>query len=144
MDALRRIVRSLRFADAVSEAVLGVTAAQLFVLRELAKSEPLTIGELAVRTATAQSTVSEVAARLASKELIVRQRSAVDRRRIDVCLSEAGRALLRRADETVQEKLLASFARLPASRQAVTADGLRAWVRAAGLADVEPTMFFEI
>ena len=144
MDALRRIVRSLRFADAVSEAVLGVTAAQLFVLRELAKSEPLTIGELAVRTATAQSTVSEVAARLASKELIVRQRSAVDRRRIDVCLSEAARALLRRADETVQEKLLASFARLPASRQAVTADGLRAWVRAAGLADVEPTMFFEL
>ena len=143
MDALRRIVRSLRCADAVSEAVLGVTAAQLFVLRELAKSEPLTIGELAQRTATAQSTVSEVAARLESKMLIVRQRSAIDRRRIDVSLSDAGRVLLQRADETVQEKLLTGFARLPAARQAVTADGLQSWVRAAGLADVEPTMFFE-
>ena len=32
MDALRRVVRSIRVADAESEAALGVTAAQLFVL----------------------------------------------------------------------------------------------------------------
>lgn len=143
MDALRRIVRSLRSADAVSEALLGVSAAQLFLLRELAKQESLTIGELAQRTATAQSSVSEVVARLASKTLIVRQRSAVDRRRIDVSLTEGGRSLLRRADETVQEKLLAGFSRLPENRQAMTASGLQSWVDAAGLATIEPTMFFE-
>ena len=143
MDALRRIVRSLRSADAVSEALLGVSAAQLFVLRELSKTESLTIGELAQRTATAQSSVSEVVARLASKELIVRQRSPVDGRRIDVSLTEAGRFLLRRADETIQEKLLAGFTRLPEAGQASTAAGLQSWVHAAGLADIEPTMFFE-
>ena len=143
MDALRRIVGSLRSADAVSEALLGVSAAQLFVLRELAKTEALTVGELAQRTATAQSSVSEVVARLASKELVVRQRSAIDRRRVDVSLSESGRALVQRADETVQEKLLTGFSRLPGSRQTATAAGLQSWVAAAGLGAIEPTMFFE-
>jgi len=143
MDALRRIVGALRSADAASEGLLGVSSAQLFVLRELAKTEPLTIGELAQRTATAQSSVSEVVARLASKALVVRQRSAIDRRRIDVSLAERGRALVQRADETVQEKLLTGFSRLSDSRQTVTASGLQSWVTAAGLADIEPTMFFE-
>jgi len=143
MDALRRIVGSLRSADAASEALLGVSSAQLFVLRELAKTEPLTIGELAQRTATAQSSVSEVVARLASKALVVRQRSAIDRRRIDVSLSESGRTLVQRADETVQEKLLAGFSRLSDARQTLTAAGLQSWVTAAGFADIEPTMFFE-
>jgi len=143
MDALRRIGGSLRSADAASEALLGVSSAQLFVLRELAKTEPLTIGELAQRTATAQSSVSEVVARLASKALVVRQRSAIDRRRIDVSLSESGRTLVQRADETVQEKLLAGFSRLSDAQQTVTAAGLQRWVTAAGFADIEPTMFFE-
>ena len=143
MDALRRIVGALRSADAASEALLGVSSAQLFVLRELAKTEPLTIGELAQRTATAQSSVSEVVARLASKTLVVRQRSEIDRRRIDVSLSESGRTLVQRADETVQEKLLAGFSRLPDSGQTATAAGLQSWVVAAGLADIEATMFFE-
>ena len=143
MDALRRIVGSLRSADAASEALLGVSAAQLFVLRELAKTDSLTVGELAQRTATAQSSVSEVVARLATKELVVRERSASDRRRMDVSLSASGRTLMQRADETVQEKLLAGFSRLPDARQTATAAGLRSWVAAAGLADIEPTMFFE-
>ena len=64
MDALRRIVRSLRIAERHSEAMLGVTTAQLFVLREVDKAGRITVSELARRTATAQSSVSEVLTRL--------------------------------------------------------------------------------
>ena len=143
MDTLRRIVRSLRVADAASEMSLGVSSAQLFVLRELEKAGKLAIGELAQRTATAQSSVSEVVARLSAKALIVRERSLSDRRRSEVSLSSNGRILLRRANETVQEKLLEGFSRLPILRQELIAAGLQAWIEASGLANVEPTMFFE-
>lgn len=143
MDALRRVVRSLRLADAASESSFGVSAAQLFVLRELAKTESITIGELAQRTSTAQSSVSEVVARLAVRGLVIRDRSPIDRRRADVSLSVTGRDLVQRANQTVQERLLDGFARLPAERQSLTAAGLRAWVDESGLSDVEPTMFFE-
>jgi DNA-binding MarR family transcriptional regulator len=143
MNALRRIVRSLRNAGAESEAALGVTPAQLFVMRVIAKEETLTVGELAARTATAQSSVSEVVARLLARGHVVRRKSSIDRRRTEISLSESGRALIDRAPQTVQETLLAAFARLPVECQRDIATGLRSWVEEAGFGRVEATMFFE-
>jgi DNA-binding MarR family transcriptional regulator len=143
MNSLRRIVRSLRSAGAESETAVGVTPAQLFVMRVIAKEETLTVGELAARTATAQSSVSEVIARLLARGLVVRRQSAVDRRRAEISLSERGQALLARAPQTVQETLLAAFAQLSAERQQEIASGLQAWVDEAGLGRLAATMFFE-
>lgn len=143
MNALRRVVRSLRSADADSEGVLGISAAQLFVLRELEKAGTLTVGELAERTATAQSSVSEVVARLGANGLVERGRDDHDRRRAAISLSDAGRDLLGRAPETVQERLLGGFQRLHPAMQLRLADALSEWVSASGLREVTPTMFFE-
>ena len=143
MDAVRRIVRALRTAQVESRAIRGTSMAQLFVLREVAKAEVITIGELAERTATAQSSVSAVVARLASRGLIVRGTSAADRRRAAIRLSDDGRATLERAPETIQERLLAAFRLLPAERQLAVANGMDEWITAAGLGHVAPTMFFE-
>jgi len=143
MNTLRRIVRSLRAAEATSEAALGVTTAQLFVLREIEKAGTVTVGELAARTATAQSSVSEVLARLDARQLIRKCRSEADRRRTEISLSERGAQLLARAPETIQERLLAAFRRLPEQRQRDAAAALQAWLDEAALGDVAPTMFFE-
>ena len=143
MNAVRQIVRALRTAQAASERDLGVSAAQLFVLREIDKSGAPTIGQLASRTATCQSSVSEVVARLASHDLVVRDRSTTDRRRASITLTRSGRALLARSPETVQERLLSAFQRLTSDRQELIADGLEEWIREAGLSDVATSMFFE-
>lgn len=143
MDAVRRIVRSLRSAEGESESALGISAAQLFVLREVEKGGSPTVGELARRTATAQSSVSEVVTRLATRGLLQRRPSTEDRRRTEVTLTEQGRALLSRAPETVQERMISAFRRLPPARQRLLAEGMSEWVAAAGLAGVTPTMFFE-
>ena len=143
MDALRRIVRSLRIAERHSEVMLGVTSAQLFVLREIEKAGTLTVSDLARRTATAQSSVSEVLARLAARGLITRTQAVVDRRRTELALSEAGRELLARGRESVQEQLVSAFRRLPIESQLASAQAMSAWVDEAGLGDVPPSMFFE-
>lgn len=143
IDALRRVVRALRVADDESESTLGMTAAQLFVLREIQKAGTITVGELAERLATAQSSASEVVARLDAKLLVRRWRSHDDRRRVEIGLSEWGRTVLTHAPETVQERLLAAFARLPEERQRDVAEGMRVWIDEAGLGDVPATMFFE-
>jgi DNA-binding MarR family transcriptional regulator len=143
MDGLRRIVRSLRNAEADSEVALGVTSAQLFVLRAIAKAEVLTVGDLARYTATAQSSVSEVVARLLARGLVSRRPSAIDRRRAELSLSETGRALLANAPETIQERLLGAFGRLRAEQQQQIAYGLQTWITEAGLGTIAPTMFFE-
>lgn len=143
MDAVRRVVRALRTAQVESRAMSGASMAQLFVLREIDKAGVVTIGELAERTATAQSSVSAVVARLASRGLIVRGTSSVDRRRAAIILSDDGRAALANAPETIQERLLSAFRRLSSERQRQAADALDEWISAAGLGHVAPTMFFE-
>ena len=143
MDAMRRIVRALRTAHVESRAIRGASMAQLFVLREIDKAGIITIGELAARTATAQSSVSAVVARLASRGLIVRGTSTEDRRRAAIILSDDGRAALASAPETIQERLLVAFRQLPVERQRTIADGMDEWIAAAGLGHVAATMFFE-
>lgn len=143
MNAVRRIVRALRVAERQSEAERGISAAALFVLREIEKGGAPTIGELARRTATGQSSVSEVVARLSARGLVMRGRSATDRRRAEITLSAAGRDLLRNAPEALQERLLAAFRRMPARRQREVAEGLAEWTSMAGLEGVAPSMFFE-
>jgi len=143
MDALRRIVRSLRVAERHSEATLGLTSAQLFVLREIDKAGTLTVSDLAKRTATAQSSVSEVLTRLEARRLVTRTRSAADRRRAEITLSEAGRALLIREREPIQERLVGAFQALSIDGQRATAELLTEWVDEAGMGDVPASMFFE-
>ena len=143
MDALRRIVRALRSAHVEGRAIRGASMAQLFVLREVGKAGVITIGQLADRTATAQSSVSAVVARLASRGLIVRGTSDVDRRRAAISLSDEGRIALASAPETIQERLLAAFRQLSVERQQAIARGMDEWMSAAGLGQLVPTMFFE-
>jgi DNA-binding MarR family transcriptional regulator len=143
MDALRRIVRSLRIAERHSEAMLGVTTAQLFVLREVDKAGRITVSELARRTATAQSSVSEVLTRLSARGLVTRTRPLADRRRTEIALSEAGHALLDGLSAPGQERLVTAFQRLSVERQQVTAESMSMWIEEAGMGDVPASMFFE-
>ncbi|MHB0947821.1 MAG: MarR family winged helix-turn-helix transcriptional regulator [Gemmatimonadaceae bacterium] len=143
MNAIRRVVKALRQAEVNSTEGLAVGAAQLFVLREVAKAGVLTVTELARRTATSQSSVSEVVSRLATRGLVVRGQSEGDRRRAAISLTLEGTALLARSVETVQERMIAAFRRLPPARQEALASTLGEWIAESGMGDLEATMFFE-
>ena len=143
MDALRRLVRALRTAARDAERAHAVSAAQLFVLRELAASPGLSFGALAERTHTRQSSVSEVVARLVEARLVDRTPSSADGRRRELTLTARGRTIAEAAPATMPERLVQSLDALPATTRRALADGLQQWVDAAGLADVAPAMFFE-
>jgi DNA-binding MarR family transcriptional regulator len=143
MDALRRIVRALRVFTHASEREFGLSAAQLFVLRQLAATSGLSLTELASSARTSPSSVSAVATALVGRGLVARRSADADRRRAEFRLTPKGRAVLARAPVSVQELLLAGFERLaPESRQALR-EGLEAWLTAAGLVEVPAVMFFE-
>src|SRR4051812_42336870 len=69
LDDLRRIVRTLRTASRAAEVELGVSGAQLFVLKTLAVSPGIALNE---RTRTHQSTVSVVVKRLVAAGFVAR------------------------------------------------------------------------
>jgi DNA-binding MarR family transcriptional regulator len=143
MDGLRRIVHALRVATRASQQTVGLSTAQLFVLRQLDTAPDQSLGDLALRTRTTPSSVSEVVSRLVRLGLVVRTTSERDRRRAVLTLTADGTALVATAGETIQDRLLAGFAKLDATAQQQLAESLEAWVAASGLAENAAPLFFE-
>src|SRR5579862_3620047 len=83
LDAIRRIVQALRESSRLAEARVGLSGAQLFVLRSVAESPGLSLNELAERTRTHQSSVSAVVMRLAREGLVEKRTADVDARRME-------------------------------------------------------------
>jgi len=143
LNAVRRLVRGLRSAAEAVERDLKISAAQLFVLRELDAAPDQSVKDLAAVTMTTHSTVSQVVAQLIAKRLVVRSVDALDGRRAALRVSRQGTNLLRRAPRAIQEDLIDGFARLrPAERRGL-AIGLEKWLVATGLSGVPSTMLFD-
>jgi DNA-binding MarR family transcriptional regulator len=141
LDAIRRVVRALREDSRASEGKLGLSTAQLFVLQRLRDGGPGSIGELAERTLTHQSSVSAVAARVVQLGLARRSRSTTDGRRAELSLTDKGRGLLRRAPVAMQARLIAAVVRMKPRERSELA---RLLTRLTGGFDADPPpMLFE-
>lgn len=144
LDSLRLIVRDLRLSAREAERVARITGAQLFVLQQLRDGGTLSLGELAERTMTDQSSVSVVVKKLANAKLVTRKPSRADARRLELTLTPAGKKLLARCPEPTQVRLVAALKRLAPNEVAGLTSGLSALVREMGLESATPpAMFFE-
>lgn len=143
LDAIRRVVQSLRESSRWAERHVGLTGAQLFVMQRLRETPGISVNELARRTHTHQSSVSTVVARLVEQGLIVRTPSESDRRSVLLSLSNDGRRKSGRAPDVPQERLIRAIERLSVPRRRQLSSALEEIVR--GMTDAEgaPSMFFE-
>ena len=142
LDAIRRLVRHLRVADRAAQSELGLSSAQLFVLSELGKTPAISLGELADRTHTDQSSVSVVVARLVDAGLVQRERAGEDARRLELSLTRAGRGVVQRAPGVMQEEIIQAVDRMPAAEQKRFADSFNRLLDDIG-AETKPPMLFE-
>jgi DNA-binding MarR family transcriptional regulator len=148
MNGVRRIVGAIRLSSRASEKVLGVSAAQLFVLQQLAdraargEAAP-SIAQLASSTATDPSSVSVVVSRLAARGFVARRASKSDGRRAEVTITAEGDALLARAPQPIQARLIEALTGMSPERRRELVAGLDDLVNALGLADQSASMFFE-
>src|SRR5437762_3667631 len=112
MDSIRAVVRALRINTRAIEKQLGISLAQLWVLQILAEKPAESLNELAVATATHQSSVSVVVRRLVDRSLVTRTTAHRDKRRVRIELTDAGRVLLGQAPPTVQVSLAEGLTRM--------------------------------
>lgn len=143
INALRRMVRGLRSSAEWAERELRVSAAQLFVLSELSQLPDQSVKDLAARTMTTHSTVSEVVSQLISKGLVARTTDTSDARRALLRLTRQGGALLKKSPRAIQEDLIEGFGTLRPSVRRSLATGLEKWLEASGLGDVPATLLFD-
>ncbi|UPL15971.1 MarR family winged helix-turn-helix transcriptional regulator [Microbacterium galbinum] len=78
---------------------LGLTHPQYLVMLALWERSPRTLNDLAADLAMEPATASPLVKRLEADGLVARERSAEDERRLDITLTDAGRALRERALE---------------------------------------------
>ena len=143
LDAFRRIVQALRSSSREAERRVGLSAAQLFALQQLAAMPGASVNELAARTFTHQSSVSAVVQRLVARKLVAKNAAPEDGRRVRLTVTEAGRALLRRSPEPVQDRLIAGVAALrPLDRRALVSS-LGAVADTLAIHNGAPPMLFE-
>src|SRR6478735_7870205 len=76
---------------------LGLTHPQYLVMLALWERSPRALNDLAIDLALEPATASPLVKRLEKEGLVARQRSAQDERRLDITLTETGRALRDRA-----------------------------------------------
>jgi len=109
----------------------------------LADEDALSLGELAERTFTHQSSVSVVVGRLVDRGLVRRERSTVDDRRLEVTLTRAGRILAGRAPAAAQGRLISGLERLDPGDRRVLARTLGCLLGEMGIGQEAAAMFFE-
>jgi DNA-binding MarR family transcriptional regulator len=143
LNALRRMVRGLRSAAEGVERDLRISAAQLFVMRELSVAPDRSVKDLAAVTMTTHSTVSQIVGQLIDKGFVTRSADAADGRRSALRLTRQGVALLRKSPRPIQEALIEGFAGLRLSEQRGLAKGLEKWLEASGLGGVPSSMLFD-
>jgi len=143
LDHLRRIVQAVRQSQAMFERTSGLTSAQALILKLIAANPSISIGDIAARTLTHQSTVSEVIGRMEAKGLVVRARSAEDARRKELQLTEAGENALLHPVETIQETLMNGLEALPSEKLDCLVEGLEALITASGIGRDAAPMFME-
>lgn len=144
MDGVRTIVRALRLNTRAIERELGISLAQLWVLQLLNERPADSLSELAVATATHQSSVSVVVSRLVARHLATRTSAPDDKRRIRIEVTPEGRELLERAPTTTQARLVGGLQAMELERQLQLAALMREWLTRAGLDPrTEPPMLME-
>jgi MarR family transcriptional regulator, lower aerobic nicotinate degradation pathway regulator len=142
LDAIRRIISVLRRSSRLSESEVGIGAAQLFVLQQLATAPARSINQLAERTYTHQSSVSVVVRRLVKQGLVERRPAPDDRRRRELRLTRAGRRLVARAPVPAQIRLINGLRALSVSQLRTFVRLLDQVVHRMGAAGEPPAMLF--
>jgi len=110
--ALRRITRAIDLQSKKLVRVSGLTAPQLLVLQSVRKHGRAKPSVIARDIVLSQPTVTSILDRLEKGGLLTRERSAKDRRVVEVILTEAGSTKVLAAPELLQAGFLREFRKL--------------------------------
>jgi DNA-binding MarR family transcriptional regulator len=110
--ALRRIIQVVDLHSKHLVKNFGLTGPQLIILQEISKAGEISASQIAKAISLSQATVTGILDRLEKRELIFRQRSHHDRRRVMLTITPNGSELLQAAPPPMQERFTQQFVRL--------------------------------
>jgi DNA-binding MarR family transcriptional regulator len=122
--ALRRINHEMMTFSHRLHHRFGLTMPQLTCLRAIQDADGLTAAALSRQIFVSASTLVGIIDRLQEKGMVRRERSPVDRRQINLFITEKGRDVVGHAPPTFQERLVEGLSGLSAEARATIAASL--------------------
>ena len=107
--ALRRVIRATDLHSKKLVKTATVTAPQLLLMQAIQRQDGAIISKLAQEVSLSQATVTTIIDRLEKRELIFRQRSETDKRKVHVYLTPHGHKILRNAPTALQDQFIKKF-----------------------------------
>jgi len=123
--ALRKIIQAIDLNSKSLVKRVGLTGPQLVLLHYISSVKEISAGEVAKNVSLSQGTVTGILDRMEKRELIVRQRSIQDKRRVMVQITESGKQLLATAPPVMQENFLEKFNQLQLWEQTMILSALQ-------------------
>lgn len=137
LRALRRINRLVDIHSRRLVSDFGLTGPQLVCLRAIARADGSPPSVLAREVSLSQATVTGIVDRLVARQLVVKERSAKDRRQVAVSVTEAGRALIEAAPYPLQDRFQQALQTLDPEAQDRMLATLRQIVRMMGGEEID-------
>lgn len=134
LSALRRVTRAIEIHSRQLVKTASVTGPQLRLLQLIQSRQGANLRELADAMSLSQATVSSIMDRLEQRQLLVRVRSAQDKRHIHPQLTAQGEALLATAPAPLQDSFVRKFEQLHSWEQHMMIASLQ---RVAAMMDAE-------
>jgi len=122
---LRQIIRAIDLHSKKLERESGLTGPQLLVMQLIATYDEVTSGVIAREVSLSQATVTTILDRLERKGMLKRERSAYDKRKVLVSLTEEGAQALQRAPTLMQESFIRAFNQLESWEQSLILSSLQ-------------------
>jgi DNA-binding MarR family transcriptional regulator len=129
LRSLRRITRAIDLHSRWMASHFGLTVPQLVCLRTLAQRDDITPSALSREVDLSQATITGIIDRLVKRDLVKRQRSETDRRRVALTITPEGNKLLAASPSPLQERFLNRLSELPEENQRVIETVLEQVVR---------------
>ncbi len=131
---IRRIIRAVDLHSKVLLKKYGLTGPQLMILKEIGKSNQLSVSEIAKHISLSQATVTNILSRLEQQGFVTRIKGQSDKRKVYIEASEKTRKILDSKPSLLQTEFVNRFNRLKDWEQSLLLSSLQ---RIASMMDAE-------
>lgn len=115
--SLRQVIRAIDIHSKQLNKKSGLTGPQLMVITKIAQLDGPMAKQVAQDINLSPATVTSIVDRLEAKGLVVRKRSQLDKRKVELYLSESGAVLFQNAPKPLQEHFIKRYQALDSWEQ---------------------------
>jgi DNA-binding MarR family transcriptional regulator len=110
--ALRKIIQSIDQHSTQLKKKFDLTGPQLIILQTVVDNELMSVTQLSKDVSLSQATVTNITKRLEHQGYLERNKNTIDKRRINLMVTEKGNSILEKVPPLLQEKFTSKFSKL--------------------------------